>query len=197
MYDYGLENNLLNSKYGIRQVVADFTGAFSADDVSSQILGDFENYLKFNKGVDIGESLTEELKWPNGEKVDNFDLFKALQYMYGTDVVTKESDVKEYTDDQKQKAVNYYAKKVDESLNEEVVELTPEQEAAIKAACDELIANADREVLEYIIEDPYSDDGLFGMDALYDDPVIDELMDEHEGLVFNYIINYLKDYLNK
>ena len=86
---------------------------------------------------------------------------------------------------------------VKEELNEEAVELTPEQEEAIKAVCDELVANADREVLEYIIEDPYSDDGLFGMDALYDDPVIDELMDEHEGLVFNYIINYLKDYLNK
>lgn len=74
-------------------------------------------YGKWN--TNYGESLNEELKWPNGQKVNNLDLFKALQYMYGTDVITKESDVEDYTDEQKQKAVNYYANKVDESLTEE------------------------------------------------------------------------------
>lgn len=59
------------------------------------------------------------ITWPNGMPVSDLDLFKALRYNFGTDVVKKESDINDYTDDEKQRSVNYYAQSnLDESLKE-------------------------------------------------------------------------------
>jgi hypothetical protein len=84
-----------------------------------------------------------------------------------------------------------------DGLAEEVFTLTPEQEKSIETICDNLIQNADREVIEYMVEDPYSDDGVWGIDDLWDDPELSEIMDEHDGVVFKKVIDYLKNYLSK
>lgn len=48
--------------------------------------------------------------YPNGKEVTDIDLDRALSYQYGTD---RDMDNSKYTDDEKQRAVNYWLKKTD------------------------------------------------------------------------------------
>ena len=48
--------------------------------------------------------------YPNGREVTDIDLDKALDYQYGTD---RDMDNSKYTDDEKQRAVNYWLEKTD------------------------------------------------------------------------------------
>ena len=73
------------------------------------------------------ESLKEAIiKYPNGMPVTDIDLDVALNYMYGED---RDMDNNHYTDDEKQRAVNYWLNKTDsspykESLKESVKDIT-------------------------------------------------------------------------
>lgn len=73
----------------------------------------------------MGESKNSStITWPNGMPVSDFDLFKALQYNFGSDAVKKESDINDYTDEEKQRSVDYYAQlDLDESLDEDLASL--------------------------------------------------------------------------
>ena len=73
----------------------------------------------------MGESKNPStITWPNGMPVSDLDLFKALQYNFGADVVKKESDINDYTDEEKQRSVDYYAQSdLDESLDEDLASL--------------------------------------------------------------------------
>ena len=51
--------------------------------------------------------IASTLKYPNGEKVSSVDLDKALTYKYGED---RDKDNDSFTDEEKQKAVNYWVK---------------------------------------------------------------------------------------
>lgn len=55
--------------------------------------------------------------YPNGVEVSDtsIDLSKALDFMYGTD---RDKDIKSYTQDMKQRAINYWIKKTDGMLKE-------------------------------------------------------------------------------
>ena len=58
--------------------------------------------------------------------VSDLDLFKALQYNFGTDIVKKESDINDFTDEEKQRSVNYYAQfdpDDEEELDEDLASL--------------------------------------------------------------------------
>ena len=52
--------------------------------------------------------LGTNITYPNGVEVSAIDLNKALDYMYGED---RNMDNDSYTDDEKQKAVNYWVEK--------------------------------------------------------------------------------------
>lgn len=58
---------------------------------------------------DTNESV---IRYPNGMKVTDIDLDRALNYQYGTD---RDKDNSKYTDEEKQRAVNYWLKKTDPS----------------------------------------------------------------------------------
>lgn len=65
--------------------------------------------LGYKDVVNIEESL---IRYPNGMEVTDIDLDKALDYQYGTD---RDKDNSKYTDDEKQKAVDYWIKKTEPS----------------------------------------------------------------------------------
>ena len=52
------------------------------------------------------------IRYPNGMEATDVDLDRALDYQYGTD---RDKDNSKYTDDEKQRAVNYWIKKTDSS----------------------------------------------------------------------------------
>ena len=56
------------------------------------------------------------IRYPNGMEVTDIDLDRALDYQYGTD---RDKDNSKYTDDEKQRAVNYWIKKTDSSPYDE------------------------------------------------------------------------------
>lgn len=56
------------------------------------------------------DRMCEAIKYPNGQPVSDIDLDKALDYQYGTD---RDPDNSTYTDDEKQRAVNYWMDKTD------------------------------------------------------------------------------------
>ncbi len=65
---------------------------------------------------------SESVKYPNGIPASDIDIHKALNYMYGLD---RDMNDDSYTDEEKQKAVNYWIKKTDgmyEDLNEALTE---------------------------------------------------------------------------
>ncbi len=71
----------------------------------------------------------------------------------------------------------------DESLNES---LSNELQNKIKEICDIMIANLEKEDLEYIIEEPpYSEDGILSNDDLAD-------LDGDESEIAEFAINYIK-----
>lgn len=59
-------------------------------------------------------SVSASVKYPNGMivKDSSVDMARALNYMYGTD---RNPDISSYTEDEKQRAVNYWIKKTDPS----------------------------------------------------------------------------------
>jgi hypothetical protein len=53
--------------------------------------------------------------YPNGVEVpdDSVDMDKALDFMFGTD---RDSDLRSYTQSEKQRAINYWIKKTDDYI---------------------------------------------------------------------------------
>lgn len=121
----------------------------------------------------MGESKNSStITWPNGMPVSDLDLFKALQYNFGTDVVKKESDINDYTDEEKQRSVDYYAQfDLDESLKEsegptkdDIIDWLSEHDQAWEDACD-WFGSADLSEIDY--DDIIS--WIFDHDMLSDD----------------------------
>lgn len=54
------------------------------------------------------------ITYPNGMPVSEIDLENALDYNFGTD---RDKDINSYTDEEKQRAVNYWVEKTDRMLN--------------------------------------------------------------------------------
>ena len=86
-------------------------------------LSELDAFIKEHEGEDIMKALSqvknESVVYPNGEKVTDIDLDKALDYQYGTD---RDQDNSKYTDEEKQKAVDYWMKKTDPSpYNENLI----------------------------------------------------------------------------
>ena len=84
-----------------------------------------ERYKKelIDAGVDLSTLVNESIiRYPNGMEVTDVDLDAALSYMYGTD---RNMDNSTYTDEEKQRAVDYWMEKTDPSpykdLNEGAV----------------------------------------------------------------------------
>lgn len=77
--------------------------------------------------VDVSKEDVEPLSvitYPNGREVTDIDLDKALDYFYGTD---RDMDNSKYTDDEKQRAVNYWVEKTDGLYPYEVYKKKVEQ----------------------------------------------------------------------
>ena len=54
-----------------------------------------------------------DLKWPNGMSVTNDELIEVLMWFYGEDAKAAEHDAEILDDDELERAVHYYADKVD------------------------------------------------------------------------------------
>lgn len=79
-------------------------------------------------GDELTQWIEESITYPNGVEVrkDSVDLDKALDFMYGLDRLAND----EYTEEEQQRAINYWIKKTDpspyeESLNEEILNEGP------------------------------------------------------------------------
>lgn len=79
-------------------------------------------------GDELTQWIEESITYPNGVEVrkDSVDLDKALDFMYGLDRLPND----EYTEEEQQRAINYWIKKTDpspyeESLNEEILNEGP------------------------------------------------------------------------
>ena len=114
--DYGLviEDNKLVIPEGAKAhfITSDDYGSyitFSSD--TDKFLLEFDEPFKVTLSA-----LEESVRYPNGEEVTDIDLDKALDYQYGTD---RDPDNSKYTEEEKQKAVNYWLKKTDPSPYDE------------------------------------------------------------------------------
>lgn len=108
----------------------------------------------------FSEALLEGVKYPNGMDVpeDSVDLDKALDYQFGTD---RDKDNSHYTEEEKQKAINYWIKKTDsmhESEEEDIEDESPEEVVQSEEAeeFDQEYADA-RQELHDELEDKYED----------------------------------------
>lgn len=120
-----LGNALDNLSFDINLPI---TYNFGAND-DNVITGGIDIHVGYKDDSDLTESIT----YPNGKEASNIDIHKALNYMYGED---RDMNDDSYTNEEKQKAVNYWIKKTDgihEDLNEsfgdgvrELLNLDPE-----------------------------------------------------------------------
>lgn len=92
---------------GSDPVLANYNGDWKKwlDDTIEQMEVSYDSSL-------FEESLTEIVKYPNGMEVrnDSVDMDKALDYMFGTD---RDPNNDSFTEDEKQRAVDYWIKKTD------------------------------------------------------------------------------------
>lgn len=105
-----LGNALDNLSFDINLPI---TYNFGAND-DNVITGGIDIHVGYKDDSDLTESIT----YPNGKEASNIDIHKALNYMYGED---RDMNDDSYTNEEKQKAVNYWIKKTDgmyEDLNE-------------------------------------------------------------------------------
>lgn len=55
------------------------------------------------------------IRYPNGVEASALDIFKALQYNFGADIVDSEDKVKDFTEEEKQRAINYWVNSMDKA----------------------------------------------------------------------------------
>ena len=117
----GLEESLYpgyvsyqGKKMRVQGVRPDGKYALSEPKYSGLDITNHPEYLVYVSKEDV-EPLSV-IVYPNGKEVTDIDLDKALSYQYGTD---RDMDNSKYTDDEKQRAVNYWIKKTDSSPYDE------------------------------------------------------------------------------
>lgn len=95
-------------KMRVQGVRPDGKYALSEPKYSGLDITNHPEYLVYVSKEDV-EPLSV-IVYPNGGEVTDIDLDRALSYQYGTD---RDMDNSKYTDDEKQRAVNYWLKKTD------------------------------------------------------------------------------------
>lgn len=107
-----VKSKLLNGSVRGRGIERYFTGIIAKGD----------GHGRDKEGQSKKKYYGEAVKYPNGQECrdDSVDMDKALDYMFGTD---RDPDINSYTEDEKQRAVNYWLEKTDSPFNE-AVELT-------------------------------------------------------------------------
>ena len=95
-------------KMRVQGVRPDGKYALSEPKYSGLDITNHPEYLVYVSKEDV-EPLSV-IVYPNGREVTDIDLDKALSYQYGTD---RDMDNSKYTDDEKQRAVNYWLEKTD------------------------------------------------------------------------------------
>lgn len=112
------------------------------------------------------QGLEESVRYPNGEEVTDVDLDIALDYQYGTD---RDPDNSKYTEEEKQKAINYWLKKTDpspydESLTEDTDDNGPYSYKETEAELQSLTQNWTREKDQ--LKCGYDEEKNYGMEIL-------------------------------
>ena len=125
-------------------------------DIAADIIAD----IKKAKGLE------ESVKYPNGEEVTDIDLDTALDYQYGTD---RDPDNSKYTEEEKQRAINYWLKKTDpspydESLTEDSDDDGPYSYEETEAELQSLTNNWTRS--KDTLKCGYDEEKNFGMEIL-------------------------------
>lgn len=126
------------------------------------------------------EALAEASKPNEVNKDEEDDEFNRAWDDYAIAGGASKESIKDFEEKNK-------AKKIGEDLS-------PELEEQVIKICDQILANVDPEVIEYIIEEPYwSEDGILSNDDL----VMLAKTEEEEKEIADMAINYLKQKIDK
>lgn len=158
---------------------SDYTEMYSAlDDKGKRIVSNrLRKHIDFR---DIDESLTEASKSNEVSKDEEEDEFNRAWDDYAIAGGASKESIKDFEEKNK-------AKKIFEDLS-------PELKEQVIKICDQILANVDPEVVEYIIEEPYwSEDGILSNDDL----VMLAKTEEEEKEIADMAIDYLKQKIDK